>query len=113
MQWKDEGYGITERSLAFWRENKVRLGRIVRAELRDFRTTQYPLVITDAHGNQILLSGCAGGYGGEGPGGTLKVLQDAGFTDADVVAATGGAITSLRELVRARHAFVLTRVETK
>ena len=88
---KDEGHGITRRSLEFWQENKSRLGEPLSVyarkngvyhEMVDDDGMSYPLewnVMIIGTQDDILLSGCTCGYGGEGPNGTAKILAELGI----------------------------------
>jgi len=88
---KDEGHGITEKSLEFWQVSKHRLGNILAVVV-----TAKPLLVEQrkdcgitydveynftAQGTAgvIYLSGCNCGYGGEGPNGTAKILAELGL----------------------------------
>ena len=89
---KDDGGGITERSLSFWKQKKDYIGRVVKVEAHQdclYREKQYSgpgiehflewnLRITGSKGS-ILLSGCNCGYGGEGPNGTRRILMELGI----------------------------------
>lgn len=61
--------------------NKPMLGEIVRAKmLGDKRKAAYELTLFDDFGSTLtIVSGLTSGYWGEGPSGTLEVLEDAGF----------------------------------
>ena len=74
---KDEGHGCTEFSIRFFRDHRNFLGVIVAAEMVD--SDDWPLHIKDDVGNEMWLSGCTAGYGGEGPHGTHTILQECGF----------------------------------
>jgi hypothetical protein len=83
---KDNGHGVTQKSLEFWHKNKALIGPVLSVEVRDNLLTdmhpngypvEYPCLITGADG-AIYLSGCTCGYGGEGPNGTAKILADIG-----------------------------------
>jgi len=80
---KDGGECVTDFSLKFFRKNRDKLGRIVKIEIQK-RTdekgewNQHPFRIVDHKGNQLWLSGCQSGYGGEGPYGAHQVLQELG-----------------------------------
>ena len=89
---KDDGGGITERSLKFWNENKSKIGKVTHVEVSEegLQTedrksesgitypVEYNTMITGTQGS-ILLSGCNCGYGGEGPNGTAKILAELGL----------------------------------
>ncbi len=95
MYLKDEGHGVTRKSLAFWQENKHLIGKVICIEgdreglYKEEResggipyTVDYTLLIFGTRG-AILLSGCNCGYGGEGPNGTAKILHELGSTMDD------------------------------
>jgi len=88
---KDNGHGITRNSLDFWRANKDKIGPVLSVEVRDDLYVEqspegypleYPCAIYGTDGI-IFLSGCTCGYGGEGPSGTAKVLEDIGVLPED------------------------------
>lgn len=74
---KDEGYGCTEFSIMFFRQHRQQLGVITHIEMID--CDDWPLRIKDVVGNEMWLSGCTSGYGGEGPHGTHTILQECGI----------------------------------
>ncbi|MBU1180407.1 hypothetical protein KJ885_05695 [Patescibacteria group bacterium] len=75
--YKDDGSGTTERSLKYWKNQRYRLGQVVEIEMRNYNTSRpHSLRIKDNNGNEIWLSGCVSGFGGTGPHGTLKILQE-------------------------------------
>ncbi len=88
---KDDGGGITERSLAFWNQNKGKIGLPISVEasfeglVTEDRTENgitYPVeynLIIHGYAGDILLSGCNCGYGGTGPNGTAKILAELGI----------------------------------
>lgn len=91
LELKDNGYGVTVKSLEFWDDNKLRIGKIKTLEaskalifscfehtLNGFLVSkEYTVKIVGEKG-VIYLSGCNSGYGGEGPNGTRKILEDLG-----------------------------------
>ena len=91
MLLKDDGGGITVRSLQFWNENKDKVGLIIgleasvdaiHTENRTENGITYPVEYNcKIYGylGDILLSGCNCGYGGEGPNGTAKILAELGL----------------------------------
>lgn len=91
MYLKDSGHGITEESLKFWQDNKDRIGLPIRLEasfeglVTEDRTENgitYPVeynCIIHGYKGTILLSGCNCGYGGTGPNGTAKILDELGY----------------------------------
>jgi hypothetical protein len=96
---KDDGGGITKRSLQFWEYNKATIGKIERIEfsLNPLATitlseggfpytVDYTFKALGERG-EIWLSGCNCGYGGEGPHGTKKILVELGIKDdvADIL----------------------------
>jgi hypothetical protein len=84
MRYSDSGNGITADSIAFYRDHQDRLGPIETAELRfpgfEDPPDPYLMVLRDANGNEIQLSGCTTGYPGEGPRGAMLVLLEAGWS---------------------------------
>lgn len=84
---KDNGHGVTRESLDFWRANRDRIGPILSVEVQDDLyvepdpekgyPVEYPCAVYGV-GGMIRLSGCTCGYGGEGPHGTAKILEDIG-----------------------------------
>jgi hypothetical protein len=83
MRYADAGNGITRDSVEFFREHRHRLGVIVEASVRfpGFDDPHDPclMVLRDAAGDEIALSGCTAGYPGEGPRGAMQVLVEAGW----------------------------------
>lgn len=90
MYLKDDGGGITSKSLKFWNENKNNIGFVFGLEASvgalhtEKRTengvtyfVEYNCKIYGYKGD-ILLSGCNCGYGGTGPNGTAKILAELG-----------------------------------
>jgi len=71
----DDGGGVTARSLAYFRRNGQRLGRVLEVIIDRDR-----LFSMEIHGSEglMLLSGCNCGYGGEGPNGNLEILKALG-----------------------------------
>ena len=98
---KDEGGGITERSLKYFHSIKPQLGRIVRAEAgfeplkqetkfgelagkRYTYVADYNLILYDEVGNEVYLSGMSIGYNGTGPHGSFDVLREVGLLPANI-----------------------------
>jgi hypothetical protein len=82
MQLSDDGHGISADSLAFYRDNRHRLGPITAVSVTFpglDRTSAYPLTLRDNAGNQMRLSGATAGYPGEGPRTAMQILVEAGF----------------------------------
>jgi hypothetical protein len=83
MRYSDNGSGVTRDSLEFFREHRHRLGEIVEASVRfpgfDDPYNPYLMVLRDAAGDEIALSGCTVGYPGEGPRGAMQVLVESGW----------------------------------
>jgi hypothetical protein len=83
MRYSDSGNRITADSLAFYREHRHRLGRIVAVRVRfpgfDDPYDPYLMTLTDETGDQIRLSGCTTGYPGEGPRATMRLLVEEGW----------------------------------
>lgn len=87
----DDGDGVTQISLEVWKRSRARLGRIVsvRASIEPLLVrivrspdgSQYDLGwtlrIEGEHGI-LYLSGCNCGFGGEGPNGTRRILEELG-----------------------------------
>jgi len=90
---KDDGHGVTDLSLKFFREVKGNIGTIIEAEAsqeplrterdKDGYLTEYNLILADSEGNEIWLSGCNCGYGGTGPHGTFEILKEVGLLSQD------------------------------
>ena len=89
--YKDGGNGITRVSLDYWEKNKGKLGPISYVwasfdgmpdeSVRDY-PLEYNLVLAGERG-VVFLSGCNCGYGGEGPNGTRKILEELGMPEQD------------------------------
>lgn len=83
MRYIDTGNGVTRDSIAFFREHRHRLNRIVEASVRfpgfDDPHDPYLMVLRDDRGDEMLLSGCTAGYPGEGPRGAMQVLVESGW----------------------------------
>jgi hypothetical protein len=79
MIYQDEGYGITDISMKVWNQHKGDIGRIlsVHGQPETPDEPNYTLIITGSKG-EIKLSGCNCGYGGTGPNGTRKILEELG-----------------------------------
>lgn len=85
MIWHDDGYGITQTSLAFFRERRECIGSIVGVTMladpsEDGGWTTYPFRIIGEDA-EIWLSGCNSGYGGEGPHGSITILKELGYPE--------------------------------
>jgi hypothetical protein len=96
----DDDYGITEASLATWRDNRKLFGRFIEARIyslsdgalidgrycrwgEDVIHPQPPCtVLIDEQGNELWLSGTSCGYAGEGPSGAERILREELFGDA-------------------------------
>ena len=88
MVYEDKGYGITEKSLKLWHQHKGDIGKIwlVRARSETPEMPDgYTLIIYGSKG-EIKLSGCNCGYGGTGPNGTRKILEELGMNSEDAYA---------------------------
>jgi hypothetical protein len=87
MQYSDAGNGITADSLSFYETTRHHLGEIAEISIRFPGFTDpfdpYLMVLRDHESNEIRLSGCAAGYNGEGPRGSLRILRDVGVSDGD------------------------------
>ncbi len=74
---------MTRDSVRFFHDNQHKLQHIVTAEVRfpgfSDPFDPYLMVLHDAAGNQMRLSGCTAGYVGEGPRAAMQVLVEAGF----------------------------------
>lgn len=82
----DDGGGITQRSLAFWRATKKpdwKVLHVVSTRAGDFNTE---VVCIDTNSNRIvvLLSGFCCGYRGEGPNGLFRLLESLGRPSAAI-----------------------------
>lgn len=71
----DEGAGVTEDSLAYFRRNAAKLGRILAINI-DFNR-EFSMEILGVNGI-MLLSGCTCGYRGTGPHGSVEILTSLG-----------------------------------
>lgn len=77
----DEGYGVTDTSVEYFKELKGRLGRIEAIYLDADRTYSMQIesrLKTKLHEDYpitTLLSGVNSGYGGTGPTGTIKIID--------------------------------------
>lgn len=71
----------TSAGISAYYANKPMLGEIVRAKMLGNKgKVAYELTLFDEYGNTLtIVSGLTSGYWGEGPSGTLEVLEDAGF----------------------------------
>ena len=82
-------HGTTEYALAAWYDwrrshpDRVRKARGVVdyliPDMEGDRTIETPAVVLTVGEDELALTGCTWGYGGEGPHGTALVLTDAGF----------------------------------
>ena len=83
MRWvvlHDGGGGVTQLSLEYFKKHAHRLGRIFEINLN-----QDALFSMEIQGSEgvMLLSGCNCGYGGEGPHGTMQILDLLGLNHPD------------------------------
>lgn len=82
MRISDAGNGVTRDSLEFYREHRHQLSNVQEVTVRfpgfDDPHDPYLMVLRDADGNELRLSGCTTGYVGEGPHGTMRVLIEEG-----------------------------------
>lgn len=76
----DDGGGITQRTLEYFDTLKGNLGRIIEIHIDSDRNFCWE-IFCDA--GWVLLSGVNSGYGGEGPNGSLKILDLLGFKKSD------------------------------
>tara|TARA_Y100001951_G_scaffold85962_1_gene76132 strand:- start:215 stop:562 length:348 start_codon:yes stop_codon:yes gene_type:complete len=76
----DDGGGMTQRSLEYFDTLKGKLGRIIEIHIDSDRNFCWE-IFCDA--GWVLLSGVNSGYGGEGPHGSLKILDLLGFKKSD------------------------------
>jgi hypothetical protein len=90
--------GVTRFSLLFWNEIRGKVGEIVKAEMKKDKRENWSLWLTSKDGVTVILHGCSAGYGGEGPRGTIEVLESAGFNPKRV-----------REIVFNKETFSLRR----
>lgn len=88
MRLEDAGNGIARESVQFFREHRHLLGEIVEAAVRfpgyDDPFDPYLMVLTDAQGSRMRLSGCTSGYAGEAPRAAMVVLTECGFDPREV-----------------------------
>ena len=73
--WQDGGHGITNKSLRYFESLKGKLGQINMISIDEDR--HMSMEIKSING-VALLSGVGSGYGGEGPTGTLVILEKLG-----------------------------------
>lgn len=101
----DEHIGVTRYSRAFFEENRHRLDKIDKVFIYkndsdaawdgfyrphrdrykdgDFEQLEFPhMVLRDIHGKEMWLYGCNCGYGGEGPHGSMEILEKLGFEES-------------------------------
>jgi len=84
---RDRAWNYTAGSLAFWKQNRHKIGPIVRAVMRaEAEPDGYYLRLIDENANEMWFGGLNAGYSGEGPHGTLTVLVEAGFGNEDKLA---------------------------
>ena len=76
----DDGGGITQRTLEYFDTLKGKLGRINEIHIDSDRNFCWE-IFCDA--GWVLLSGVNGGYVGEGPNGSLRILDLLGFKKPD------------------------------
>ncbi len=84
MNFCDDANGIAAASLAFYREHAHRLGDVVEAIVRfpgwdADGPPRHHLMLRNATGDQLHLSGAAAGYPGEAPRTAMQVLVESGF----------------------------------
>ena len=77
----DDGGGVTQRSLEFWKLLRVPSWKIHQVTCKNTGIFTTEVVCFDRQHNLIvvLLSGLNCGYGGEGPHGLITLLEDCGF----------------------------------
>jgi hypothetical protein len=100
----DNGGGVTRKSLEYWKQEKHRIGAVLKVEAAFeplekvpatyngdgafnsviHYTKDYNVQITGTDG-VIMLSGCNSGYGGEGPNGTRAILEELGISHEEAV----------------------------
>lgn len=68
----DSGGGVTQESLEFFQRNYRRIGEIRAVNIDQHRDFSMEIVGVDGI---MLLSGCNCGYGGEGPHGSVAILE--------------------------------------
>ena len=99
MDLLDPGAGITRDSLTYYRDHRHELDDLVRITVRfpgfGDPFDPYLMVLTDGHGDRMLLSGCTTGYVGEGPNGSLEILVGEGVDIETALAVTDAAKLSL------------------
>jgi hypothetical protein len=76
--------GVTRFSLLFWNEIRGNVGEIVKAEMKQDTRQNWSLWLASKDNVTVILHGCSAGYGGEGPRGTIEVLESAGFDSKKV-----------------------------
>lgn len=83
MVWKiyhDDGGGVTQRSLDYFKHNILKIGRIIQINVDQDR--EFSMEILGTKGI-MLLSGCNCSYTGTGPHGTEKILRALGVDESD------------------------------
>jgi hypothetical protein len=86
MHYLDNGLGITEDSLRYYREGREELGRVITARVTSAALCEHPPYTFELHddqGNHMWLSGLAAGSGSAAARAAMDVLIEVGF-DADV-----------------------------
>jgi hypothetical protein len=78
--------GGTKPSLQFWDLIKGRIKPVVKARMMFNKTDWWRLILTTEDNVEIELTGCAGGFHGEGPRGTQQILKDCGFDESAIEA---------------------------
>ena len=83
----DDGGGVTQRSLEYWKMLRPPEWRIHQVTCRQSGIFTTEVVCFDKEHNLIvvLLSGMNVGYGGEGPHGLLTLLESCGIPVTDMV----------------------------
>ena len=79
--WQDGGHGLTQKSLRYFDSLKDKLGQLQMIHIDEDRRMSMEIVSMNG---VALLSGVGCGYGGEGPTGTLTILDKLGINN-DVI----------------------------
>lgn len=86
MRLADDGHGDPAASLAFFRDHRHHLGAVLDALISPYRPNRYSLLLRDADGNELRLSGTSCGDASERTRIAMLVLVECGFP-ADTAAA--------------------------
>ena len=111
----DDGSGITDRSITFFRSIRHNLQPLIKAELdidaiyrvasfdsqNRLYKKDYSMILTDMAGNEVWLSGVCCGYKGTAPVGAHKILKEADIGAGDVPFDRSGIATASHIVITA------------